>query len=420
MNINLKIKSKEILISFIFTISIFFWSSSIFNFDLRFLIIFLIFTNSLILKNNFNWFSIFIIIHSILLSIFFDLKINNELLITYTFLYLISSITFFYIDVIKKNILTMIYFFVIILLFLLAIQVIFFDNKDSIIVNCYLGCFSFKKFIYQENSHFGVTIAPVIIFLAINILEKFNLKKFFSLLFLMTIAFYNYSNSLLIIIILSTAGMMIFDYKYFTSKKMISIFFLLLYSLALYLSNNHNFKQRFVLEKFDFPKSLEIDKNINLSSKEKKNLQIINEYSSLNLSTEVLIKSFKISMISFKENIFGVGINNFEHSHDKYINKVNLVHQESARLNKKDGANNFNKILTEFGIFGLIYIFSLIYFFFFSKQKLDYKYFIISLICSQTFIRGYGYFNGGFLIILSLLIYDVYYKNQILNKRQEK
>lgn len=412
MNRDLVNNSRDLIVTLIFSVSIFFWNSSLFEFELRFLILFLLFTNILILKNNFNWFSIFIIFHSIVVSILSETPINNKLLITYLFLYLISSITFFYSDFLKKKILSMIYFFVFSLFILIIIQVIFFDNENININNCYLGCFSIKKFIYQENSHFGVTIAPVLIFLVINIFEKFNLKKFFSLLFLMLIAFYNYSNSLLLIIFLTSIGMLFFDYKYFMSKKIIVVFFLLTYSLTLYLSNSLNFNQRFVIQKFDFPKVSKIDDNKNF----KDNGEIVYEISSLNLSTEVILKSFKISLYSFKDSIFGVGINNFENAHDKYVDKINVVHHETKLLNKQDGTNNFNKIFTEFGIFGLLYLFSLFYFFFFSKQRIDYKYFIISLISAQTFIRGYGYFNGGFFIILSLIIYDVYYKNSILKK----
>ena len=72
-------------------------------------------------------------------------------------------------------------------------------------------------------------------------------------------------------------------------------------------------------------------------------------------------------------------------------------------LNKTDGRSNFFKLTTEFGIFSLlIYLF----FIFFTLNKnigLEQKSFLIPIIITQL-ISGAGYFNGGFILCVAIMI----------------
>jgi hypothetical protein len=59
--------------------------------------------------------------------------------------------------------------------------------------------------------------------------------------------------------------------------------------------------------------------------------------------------------------------------------------------------------MTEFGVFSLIIFIYLAYFSFSSKASLQEKLFLNSLIITQ-FLRGAGYFNGGFLICILIML----------------
>jgi hypothetical protein len=127
-----------------------------------------------------------------------------------------------------------------------------------------------------------------------------------------------------------------------------------------------------------------------------------------NLSIEVYITSLKIALLSIKDKPLGFGFNNYQLASNKYIGSLHTDNYETKLLNLQDGSNNFSKIVTEFGFFSII----LFYFFFkfcYSKNiNLSYKFLLIPNLATQTFIRGAGYFNGGYIVFLLLLIYLVY------------
>ena len=67
--------------------------------------------------------------------------------------------------------------------------------------------------------------------------------------------------------------------------------------------------------------------------------------------------------------------------------------------------NNFNKIIVEFGYLSLaIFLFIMLYI---KNTKIDLeeKYFFIQLIVTQM-VRGAGYFNGGFSLIVLFMIFS--------------
>jgi hypothetical protein len=127
-----------------------------------------------------------------------------------------------------------------------------------------------------------------------------------------------------------------------------------------------------------------------------------------NLSSEVYIVSLNIAKFSFFENPLGFGLNNYHLAFRNFINEVIVTNKMTQKLNFMDGSNNFSKLIAEFGIFSII-IFYIIFNFLFSKKiSFEYKFLIFPPLFAQTFIRGAGYFNGGWILFLVLAFYLIY------------
>jgi hypothetical protein len=118
--------------------------------------------------------------------------------------------------------------------------------------------------------------------------------------------------------------------------------------------------------------------------------------------------------------LFGWGLNRYETAFEHYtkfkINKIN--HTYAIYVNNEDGSMNLTKLLVEFGLLNIILILFFIYFLFSSKIAIDDKIFLFPIIFVQSFLRGAGYFNGGFLIatILIILIVTKSYNGKKSNK----
>ena len=65
---------------------------------------------------------------------------------------------------------------------------------------------------------------------------------------------------------------------------------------------------------------------------------------------------------------------------------------------------NLTKLLVEFGILNIFLLFFFIVFLFSSRISIDDKIFLFPIVFVQSFLRGAGYFNGGFLIATILII----------------
>ena len=102
------------------------------------------------------------------------------------------------------------------------------------------------------------------------------------------------------------------------------------------------------------------------------------------------------------------GINNYHLAFNKYINDINVTNKITKRLNIHDASNNFAKLIVEFGVFS-IFIFIAIFYFFFSKNvSIEYKFLIFPTLFTQTFVRGAGYFNGGYIFFLIIVFYIIF------------
>jgi hypothetical protein len=120
----------------------------------------------------------------------------------------------------------------------------------------------------------------------------------------------------------------------------------------------------------------------------------------VNLSTEVFQTSFFVAKKAIFHKPLGYGFNNYSEAFDQFSRELKLHNKQVLLLNKKDASNNFSKIVTEFGIFSIFFFYFLISFFFNNKIDNNIKIFLLLPIVIQTFIRGSGYFNNGFLLFV--------------------
>ena len=130
---------------------------------------------------------------------------------------------------------------------------------------------------------------------------------------------------------------------------------------------------------------------------------IIKKNMSVNLTTQVFIRSFFISLESIQNEIFGWGQSNYDLASDKYKFRVPYINPETIHYNIVDGSNNFFKIIVEFGVFGIFLFLLLLKISFDNKVDYNVKVFLLPIIITQL-IRGAGYFNGGFLIAVALVV----------------
>ena len=104
--------------------------------------------------------------------------------------------------------------------------------------------------------------------------------------------------------------------------------------------------------------------------------------------------------------LFGWGFNRYKDAFEHYtkfkINKIN--HTYAIYVNNEDGSMNLTKLLVEFGILNIFLLFFFIVFLFSSRISIDDKIFLFPIVFVQSFLRGAGYFNGGFLIATILII----------------
>lgn len=468
--LNLKKNLKLEIIIILFTLSIFFWSVEVYGLQFRFsyLVLFIFLGFSLI-----NWKKIFIPLAIVIHSIFFSYYFGKSLSLVYFSQLLVLILTTFIVydnfQLFTKNLEKIITYFFLILIFLLIKN--FFLNYDASTINfdCALGCFSINKLIFLENSHFAITIIPVLIYLALsknNIYGKWT--KIFIQICLFTIAFFNFSSTLFLGLVSLCIIFLIFEWKNSNSKQKKNIFILFLFAILIFAANNKvitsRFDQIFTFDTYKIKDQeiiFEEKENNSASNEEKKIFKIIKKKNAFklpkeedvknilsqqnklnktefdfydgteskeeeiaklnylkinrnlpsNMSTDILIKSSKISYITLKNYPLGVGLNNFEIAHNLFIDQVYTYYYLSKKYNMQDGANNLNKILAEFGIFTILFIFVMIKFFFKKSNDLDVKYFLFSFIFVQTFIRGVGYFNAGFFIIFLIICYVTIKKN---------
>jgi|LakMenE01Jun11ns_1017448.scaffolds.fasta_scaffold9848883_2 hypothetical protein len=371
---DLHISIKNNLICLIFSFNIFFWGIT-FNFiQLRFLIFLLIFPillnlNKIIISKLIKYFFISLVVF---LHLFFQ---SNIFFFNYLYsifgLFLIMVILDTYKEFFLNNLDKIIYFFLIFFYLFIVIQFFSFnDYFKEVSSNC-VGCFSILKIFFKENSHLAL-IAPSVIFYLLFISNYNKFINYFSVIIFLLICFVNPSLTLYIGLVILFFSLLFFKLKLFKFK----IFFLILITcFALFKLYTDNVAKIKVTDFF-------------------------NKNNNINLSTEV----YKTSYLVAKNTIFykplGYGFNNYSEAFDKFVSDLNIYNKEVLLLNKKDASNNFSKIVTEFGIFSIFFFYFLISFLFNNKIDNKIKIFLALPIIIQTFVRGAGYFNGGFILFV--------------------
>ena len=89
---------------------------------------------------------------------------------------------------------------------------------------------------------------------------------------------------------------------------------------------------------------------------------------------------------------------------------VSVQYHEIRVFNYNDGASNLAKLVVEFGIFSVLLFIFFIYWGLSNRVSVITKIFFIPFVATQL-IRGAGYFNGGFLLIVLLMISTMIYSN---------
>ena len=165
-----------------------------------------------------------------------------------------------------------------------------------------------------------------------------------------------------------------------------------------------------------------ISEIIDITKKIKEKDEITNQiklkddnYQNANVTVDVYQNAFLVTLKSITNEKFGFGINNYATAFDKYTpenmqvdnktnsNLRNIFSSEIGALNRSDGRANFFKLITEFGVFSIIFIFYCIYFTISKKISFKEKTFLVPLIATSM-ISAAGYFNAGFILGVGMMI----------------
>jgi len=413
-----------ILLSFI--AYVYFWDIKSSLIQIRFLIILLIFPYFFLSGNRINsivyfFFPVlFIFIHLITVSNILDIKINIQRMYEIFFLYYFLVISYAYKEIILNYLNQFILIFL--LIFYLSMIFYFFKKPESInlIISCYQGWFSLNNFLFLENSHFGMISSSILWYSVFRIFDnKINFISKFLLLIFIIFSFINISTSFLFNIIIISFLALFFCFKKIHSKEFLVILFLLIVSIFILIFEKqcagrffHTVKS--VTSYFTFSEKLhkQIEGKIAGEEAEVKNFIP-------NMSTSIYVSSHKVMIFALKENILGFGLNQYYVVHEKYFIKnkdqYNFeIEPYLLQLNKQDASNNFVKLVCEFGIFS-IFIFYFILKLLMSNTPLFLKFFFLAPLTSQLFLRGAGYFNGGFIFFLFFTIILSFKNNRKFN-----
>ena len=397
---------------FLFVCSIYLWSIKFGLIEARYLIILLIIP--IIYNKKFNKQDfIIILVCSILFihKLFFieGNKILESLLIVFYLIILTKILKQYY----KKFLITLSeqinLFFILFILSSVLISLYYLYEHSIFYTHCLIGCFSFFKFFFLENSHLGMMSSSLILYTLY--LYSINDKKINFILFIifLLICFLNYSLTLLAGLIFNCLFILVFFWKYINRKYLIYLLLTLTLCFSIALNNQIIFKK--IQSSFEpIKKKVVYDKkNINnnqLKKTENDEKIIVHK----NLSSDVWFKSIKIASNSLPNYPLGVGLNNYEIAHEKFIDNVVTYFKITKKLNIQDASNNLMKIFVEFGFFSFILFYLILKFIFSKKIELKYKIFLLPNIFTQLLFRGAGYFNGGFVIFIIVMTYLIYEK----------
>ena len=411
---------------------IFFYDIKFLKFDFRYLVILspicLFFTNNLFKNINTNkkdiiiFLPVFLIIlfHSILYTENFGKSLISLFSLLFIFILLVINKKY-----INRSIETAISFFLFIIVLAFFVYGFFdplkseFRKIDILIFELCRGLrLNGAKFIFSESSHFQIVFIPAFYYWMINC-KKNNL--YFIILSFVFFFLYisNITTSAIIFGIL--IPIYIFIIKFFFKEDIIKrvlilntiIFFSALTILFFQKSDNQIKKcQLKIRDMASIQSSINpfSDKNNNSSKLVDKIYEADNK-SVINITTFTYLTNIKLAIDSLLKNPLGYGFNNYEFAYKKYVNEVLFVkkyYKPAVGLNRNDGGSTLLKMVVEFGYISFLLLLPVIYFAFDKKISLNNRVFLSTLILTQL-IRGVGYFNGGFILIL-LIIYLALFK----------
>ena len=396
---------------FLFVCSIYLWSIKFNLFEARHLVILLIIP--IIYYNKFNKGDFIIIL---LCSILFLHKalfiegsqILESLLILFYLIVLIKILGQYYKIFLNTISYQINLFFILFILSSILTSLYYLYEYNILYTHCLIGCFSLFKIFFLENSHLGMMSSSLILYTLY--LRSMNDKKISFVLFLifLLISFLNYSLTLVVGLIFNSLLILLLFWKYINLKYLIYLILTLIICLNIVLNNkSYMVKIQSVFQ--PIKNMLHDKKNINTNEfkQDENNKKIIIHK---NLSSDVWLKSIKIAFITVLKYPIGVGLNNYEVAHNKFIDNVTTSYELTKELNIQDASNNLMKIIVEFGIFSFVLVYLILKFIFSKKIELKYKIFLLPNILTQLLFRGAGYFNGGFLIFIIVMTYLVYEK----------
>ncbi len=428
------------VVSFIFLWDLHTTFSLFFNFEndflnLRYLFLILLFPiplkiyNEIKKKNYHVLINFFLIFFFIICHIFLNLFLEDKNLNLYVFgsvifFLAIYLITYFFYEKILLNLDLIIFIFFLIFFITTIFSIIniqndaqYFCGGISNIFGNKLGMnlddsdkrlndlrISFKHLLFYENSHLGM-IAPAVLIYSIN--KIFN-KKNNALMTSFIIAFFiicliKSSTTFMVGALISLIVLMSTNFRLLT-KKTIIVYLSLIIFLSSSLIINQECRNRFV-PKYNGVNIL----GENLTNNLEKTLK-----SEGSLSAGIFYRSLLITKESLIIKPFGWGLNRYSEGFDYYNKKYppgEGSHDLFNHLNRSDGVNNFNKLLVEYGLFSLV-LFVLIFKYLINRNiSIDEKLFLIPLIITQL-IRGAGYFNGGFIMIVLIIIFRQFDKKK--------
>ena len=457
MSFSILHNKEKIFINFIvliFVSSIMFWDITLLNFNLKYSIVllfpFLVF--EIFRNNNTYKYLIYILIFFLLINLHFFFSFGKDIesffllnkieLIKIVYLCYILFCVLVYFPIIQENKKKFIDFFLLVFFATTFLSLIFFKYDDLWhvleIQSAPYFCggipdifnftklnisgeykLSFRHLLYKENSHFGMVITPIIIFVSIYYLNfKEKIKLFLYSTFLL-ICFINSSATLLMGLIVSLF-VLIFIFIIKKNNKIVGLTLLFIISISIF-STSSQCTQRIVSLYNLYYDDIYLDRFVgNPTVTFKSPLKVSPAFrwipeayvnSGENLSSEVNVYAVKVVLNGLKKKPFGYGFDKYNQAYGEYLLKPqNDFSWRVEGYNKQDGGNNLIKLTAEFGFLSLIIYLILFLYAIDAKIRFENKVFFLSFVLTQL-MRGAGYFNAGFSIVLMIIIVDFFRTN---------
>jgi hypothetical protein len=322
---------------------------------------------------KFNYLFIFFILHEFLIF-FYKITFNLFNVSSFMFFLILFFLTINYKKEFLKYLENSYLFFIFLSTFFLSTQL--FGNV-SLGGSCNLFILE-NKFLFYENSHFGMVFPALLIYFSYRLSKNFSFLNFFYFIICIFyfIMFFSLTGSVGVIV--SITALFLFNYKAFKNKITSILFVFIIISSCSFIFFKKSCSERI--------------SEIFIKNKE-----------NINTSSLVYRSAFHISFKSLVSYPAGLGINNYSIAYDKFNGDDNIFVKQ---LNFNDGRSVFFKIVSEYGIFSLIFLYFIIFYLNSSRILIEEKILIMPIVLTQL-ISGAGYFNGGFIIAYFIICVSV-------------